>query len=188
MRESLYRQIQEFKPWNEQEEVDKEVILHLLETQEDIFFRSNLIAHMTASAWVLNRKHNKALLAWHNIYQALTWLGGHADGEEDLLAVAMREVKEESGITRVHPITENIFSLEILNVLGHEKRGKYVPSHLHVNITYLLEADETEKLSIKPDENSEVRWVCLPEGFHTQEKWMAERIFEKLRQKLEKWG
>ena len=64
MRESLYRQIQEFKPWNEQEEVDKEVILHLLETQEDIFFRSNLIAHMTASAWVLNRKHNKALLEY----------------------------------------------------------------------------------------------------------------------------
>ncbi len=55
---------------------------------------------------------------------------------------------EETGVTEIRVISEDIFSLEILTVDGHEKRGVYVPSHLHLNVTYLLEADEAEVLRI----------------------------------------
>ena len=113
------------------------------------------------------------------------WLGAHADGEEDLLAVALREVREESGVKHARPASENIFSLEVLTVDGHEKRGAYVSSHLHLNVTYLLIADDSDALTVKPDENSGVRWFT-PEGAieASSEPWFRERIYKKLNAKL----
>ena len=101
---------------------------------------------MTASSWLLNATHDKVLMIYHNIYHSWAWTGGHADGDRDLLAVAKREAMEETGVTEIRVISEDIFSLEILTVDGHEKRGVYVPSHLHLNVTYLLEADEALSL------------------------------------------
>jgi len=160
-------------------------MLELLQTTDNIFYRTNLLAHFTASAWVINKAHTHVLMAFHNIYQTYAWLGGHADGEEDLLSVALREVKEESGIQTVKPITEGIYSLETIEVNGHEKKGKYVPSHLHLNVTYLLEADDTESLHIKQDENSAVSWFPIDQVLDVvDEPWMVERIYKKLNQKL----
>ena len=184
-RQELINQLQIYQPWNEQEEADRKVMLELLQTTDNIFYRTNLLAHFTASAWVVNKSHTHVLMAFHNIYQTYAWLGGHADGEEDLLSVALREVKEESGIHTVKPITEGIYSLETIEVNGHEKKGKYVPSHLHLNITYLLEADETESLHIKQDENSAVSWFPIDQVLDVvDEPWMVERIYKKLNQKL----
>lgn len=100
---------------------------------------------MTASAWVVNKDRSKILLAYHNIYDSWAWLGGHADGEKDLLKVVLKEVAEESGVKNIKPVSEDILSVEILTVDGHEKKGVYVPSHLHLNVTYLIEADDTEQ-------------------------------------------
>lgn len=136
----LIRQIEQYQPGNEQEERDKKLILHCLKYQENIFSRENALVHMTASAWVVNKARTKVLMVYHNIYDSWSWMGGHADGEEDLLSVALREVQEESGIRKVHPVTEDIYSLEVLTVDGHVKHGAYVSSHLHLNVTYLLEA------------------------------------------------
>ena len=125
------------------------------------------------------------LMAFHKIYQSWAWTGGHADGDRDLLAVAKREAMEETGVTEIRVISEDIFSLEILTVDGHEKRGVYVPSHLHLNVTYLLEADEAEVLRIKPDENSGVRWFLLEEALAAcSEPWMIERVYKKLNAKV----
>lgn len=96
-------------------------------------------------------------MAYHRLYDSWAWLGGHADGDRDLLAVALREVREESGLTEVRPVSEDLYSLEILTVDGHEKHGRYVSSHLHLNVTYLLEADPSAAIRPKPDENS--RWA-----------------------------
>ena len=104
------------------------------------------------------------LMVYHNIYNSWSWLGGHADGEIDLLAVAVREVKEEAGISNVTPVSKDIFSVESLTVDGHWKNEKYVSSHLHFNVTYLLEADSEEAVSIKADENSGVAWFTPEEA------------------------
>ena len=151
-RRKLLDQITAYVPFNEQEERDRELILHALETEEDVFTRDNALCHMTASAWIVNADRTKALMAYHNIYDSWSWLGGHADGEEDLLSVACREAREEAGIRNVRPASDEIFSLEVLTVDGHVKRGRYVSSHLHLNVTYLLEADEWENIRPKADE------------------------------------
>lgn len=186
-REVLIRKIENYCPWNEQEERDKELMIVCLREQENIFSRENVVAHMTASAWVTNPQRTKILMAYHNIYNSWSWLGGHADGETDLLAAALREVKEESGITSVRPIMDGIYSLEVLTVDGHMKKRKYISSHLHLNITYLVEASEEERLHMKPDENSGVAWFGLEEAVTaSSEPWFRERIYSKLNEKLKK--
>ena len=189
-RKELISKIKKYQPFNEQEEMDKALILNWIETQENAFSRENTVAHMTASAWVVNKERSKVLMVYHNIYNSWSWLGGHADGETDLLAVAVREVKEEAGITNVRPVSDEIFSLESLTVDGHVKKGRYVSSHLHLNVTYLLEADEAEVLRIKPDENSGVRWFSLEEALAAcSEPWMIERVYKKLNAKVrERFG
>lgn len=181
----LVEQIERYIPFNEQEERDKEMILSCLKNMDRVFFRENTIAHMTASAWVVNPRRDKVLMAYHNIYNSWSWLGGHADGEEDLLKVALKEVREESGIARVKPVYDDIYSLEVLTVDGHIKHGKYVSSHLHLNVTYLLEADDKEELSVKPDENSGVAWFSLDDAVKaSSEPWFREHIYSKLNAKI----
>lgn len=184
---NLIQQIEQYQPGNEQEEQDKILMLHCLKHQENIFSRDNSMVHMTASAWVVNKARTKVLMVYHNIYDSWSWMGGHADGEEDLLSVALREVQEESGIRQVYPVTEDIYSLEVLTVDGHMKHGKYVSSHLHLNVTYLLEASEEESLHMKPDENSGVAWFGLEEAVEaSSEPWFRERIYPKLNQRMSK--
>ena len=183
-REDYIRQIENYAPFNEQEEKDKALILGWISNNENAFSRENTVAHITASAWVVNKDRSKVLMVYHNIYNSWSWLGGHADGETDLLSVAIREVKEEAGISNVLPVSEDIFSLESLTVDGHWKNGKYVSSHLHFNVTYLLEADSEEAVSIKADENSGVAWFAPEEALaKSTEPWFVERVYAKLVEK-----
>ncbi len=185
MRKKLIEQLNHYEPFNEQEAADRTVILSELKENSRIFFRENRLAHMTASGWVLNSAHDRILMCFHNIYHSWSWLGGHADGREDLLAAAIAEVKEESGLTDVVPVTDDVFSLEVLTVDGHEKNGQYVPSHLHLNITYLLEADDSQALRAKTDENSAVAWFLPGEAAErSSEEWFKARIYAKLNRKL----
>lgn len=188
-RQDLINQIERYQPFNEQEEADKFLILQWIRENDNAFLRENTVAHMTASAWVVNKDRSKVLMVYHNIYDSWSWLGGHADGETDLLAVALREVKEEAGISYVRPVSEEIFSLESLTVDGHEKNGVYVSSHLHLNVTYLMEADPEEKVSIKEDENSGVAWFAPEEALErSTEPWFVDRVYKKLIEKMNHSG
>ena len=181
----IYEQIKNYRPWNEQERQDQAVILAFLDKDPDAFYRTNLLAHMTASAWVVNPQRSKTLMVYHRLYDSWSWTGGHADGEEDLLAVALREVREETGVQRLRPVTEEIYSLEVLTVDGHEKHGRYVPSHLHLNVTYLLEAEEEQPLRVCEAENTGVAWFSLADALAAStEPWFIERIYKKLNEKL----
>lgn len=185
----LYSAIAAYVPWNEQERRDRDEVLRRLGSGEALLERSNLSAHMTASGWVVSPDRTKVLMAYHNLYNSWAWLGGHADGEADLLGVAMREVREESGLKEVRPVEEDIFSLEILAVDGHEKKGQYVPSHLHLNVTFLLEADPAQPIRCKTDENSGVAWFTPEDAIAaSSEKWFQERVYQKLASKVVKTG
>ena len=181
----IYEDIKNYKPYNEQESRDRELILRFIENNPDAFLHSNFTAHMTASAWTVNKSRDRLLMVYHKIYDSWAWTGGHADGEQDLLKVAIKELREETGAEHIRALTEDIFSLEILTVDGHEKRGHYVPGHLHMNVTYLLEADEKDSLKICEDENSGVKWFSLDEALEaSSEPWFVERIYKKLNEKL----
>ena len=184
-RVTLLEELEQYRPWNEQEERDRTELLRRLRSGEDLYTRENAAGHLTASAWVVSPDRRRVLMAYHNIYDSWSWLGGHADGDHDLLAVAAREVREESGLTAVRPVSRSIYSVEILTVDGHEKRGAYVSSHLHLNVTYLLEADPADPVRCKPDENSRVGWFGLEEAVAaSSEPWFRERVYQKLNEKL----
>ncbi len=181
---SLYDELKNYIPFNSQEEADKELFLEFLRENENAYCRENLFGHVTASAWIVNRDRTRVLFCYHKLYDSWSWTGGHADGETDMLKVAMKEAREETGAFCV-PVTGEIYSVEILPVKGHMKKGKYVPSHTHFNVTYLLEADENDRLSVCEEENSAVSWLDIekiPEK--STEKWMIERIYDKLTKKL----
>ena len=181
----LLKTLEAYQPVNEQERRDQAEILRRVRSGETLLTRDNLSAHFTASAWVTDPAHRQVLMAHHDLYNSWAWLGGHADGEADLLAVALREVQEESGLTDLRPVSVSPCSLEILTVLGHEKRGVYVPSHLHFNLTFLVEADPTAPLRACPGEISRVAWFT-PEGAiaASSEPWFQQRIYPKLNRRL----
>ena len=187
--DNLKENIENFIPYNEQEEVEKKIMLDYIRDFNDTLTRQNEYGHFTSSAFVLNKERTKMLMIYHKIYNSWAWVGGHSDGDSDLLYVAMKEAKEETGIKNVTPISNDIYSLEIINVNGHEKRGKYVGSHVHLNVTYLLEADENEEIHIKEDENSGVKWVPIDEVLNiTSEIWVRDRVYTKIIEKMKKDG
>lgn len=120
-------------------------------------------------------------MVYHNIYDSWSWIGGHADGDEDLRAVAMRELQEETGVKSARLLSPEFFSLEMLTVNGHMRKGVYVPSHLHMNVTYLAEADEGEALIVNESENQAVKWFTFEDAVKVStEPWFVEWIYRKL--------
>lgn len=185
---NVYESIKNYRPCNEQEEHDQAQMLRFMEQNPDYLERKNQIAHVTVSVWTVNQEHTKVLMAYHNIYDSWAWLGGHADGAEDLRAVAMRELQEETGVKNARLVSEEILSIETLTVNGHVKRGSYVPGHLHLNVTFLAEADEGEMLSVKEDENQAVKWWTFEEALQaSSESWMVEHVYRKLIEKSKKF-
>ena len=180
---ALLDEIRRYVPFNEQEEKDRIQLLAWLESGTPLYHREPA-AHLTASAWVVNPGRDSVLMAYHKIYRSWAWTGGHADGETDLCAVARREAEEETGVSGLRLLQDGIFSLKILSVDGHEKRGEYVSTHLHLNVTYLFEADPDAPLRCKPDENTGAAWIpvaLLPAK--VSEPWFLQRIYGKLLQK-----
>ena len=177
---ALREEILAFSPGCEQEETEKRLMLAYLERFSDLLTRENEMAHFTASCWIVNPARDKVLLAYHNLYQSWAWLGGHADGDGDLRRVALREAQEESGLTQARILGEGIFSLEILGVDGHVRRGRYVGTHLHLNVTYLLEADDRLPIRAKPDENSAVRWMPVGEVLQAVSEPEMRVVYQKL--------
>lgn len=187
--ENLKKSIEKFTSYNEQEEVEKNIMLKYINDFDDTLTRQNVYGHFTSSAFVLNKERTKMLMIYHKIYNSWAWTGGHSDGDNDLLYVAIKEAKEETGIKNVTPILDDIYSLEIINVNGHEKKGKYVGSHVHLNVTYLLEADENEEIHIKEDENSGVKWVPINNVLNeSSEPWVRDRVYSKIIDKMKKDG
>lgn len=185
--DSLKENLEEFEPYNEQEEVDKKIILDYINNFDDTLTRQNKYGHFTSSAFVLNKERTKILMVYHKIYNSWAWPGGHSDGDSNLLNVAMKEAKEETGIKNVIPIFKNIYSIEIISVNGHEKSEKYISSHVHLNVTYLLEADENEKIHIKEDENSGVKWIPINKILESSsEPWIRDRVYAKIIDKMKK--
>ena len=131
------KQFNEFTPECEQEIIDKKAIMNFINHNDDCLERSNLIAHVTSSAFVLNKSMDKILFIHHNIFNSWGWEGGHNDSNPNLLEVAMKEAVEETGISSVVPYNNEIISLDVIYVGNHIKNGLFVGDHLHLNATYL---------------------------------------------------
>lgn len=174
-------EIAAYRPRSEQEEADQRQMLdYIRQFPDTILTRDNPIAHFSSSGFVVNADASRVLMAHHNLYRVWAWTGGHVDGEADFLAVALREAREETGVTHIRPLSDAIASLEILPVWGHVKRGRYVPSHLHLNVSYLLLADENAPLSVREGENTRVGWLPAAELLSYTNEWEMDGVYTKL--------
>lgn len=160
---NLRKKIEEFIPFNEQEEKDKIQFLEFIDSFDDTLTRDNIFGHFTASAFVVNKERNKMVVVYHIINDGWIYPGGHADGEEDLLKVAVREVEEETGL-KVKVLDDNIYAIDSAPVKGHIKRGKYVSAHLHLDVIFIMEADDKIPLKYKEDESKGVKWISFSEA------------------------
>ena len=175
------KEVELYIPKDAREESEKRESLTLMEREGDrLLLRECSYAHMTASSVIVNRNRTKMLMAFHKIYQSWAWTGGHADGDGDFEAVARREAQEETGIQNLKKLGAGAASLEVLPVWAHQKHGQMVASHLHLNVSYLFEADDTLPLRIAEDENSAVGWIPIAQ----LEEYVREKDMMPIYQKL----
>ena len=180
----LKEQIEKYIPYNEQEISDKELMLEYINTFNDVLTRENKMCHFTASNWIVNKDRTKVLMIYHNIYKSWAWTGGHADGDSDLLHVALKEAQEETGLSNLKLLSDGIYGLQIVTVDSHIKKGQFVSSHLHLDCCFLFEANEEDELRIKADENSGVKWIDINDTIKITNEEKMKPIYEKLNDKL----
>lgn len=128
--------------------------IRFVETHADCLLRSCVPGHLTGSAWIVSADRTRTLLTHHHKLDKWLQLGGHADGDGDLLAVALREAREESGLTRLHAVAAEPFDVDrhLIPARGAE------PAHYHFDLRFMIEADPAEPLAIS-SESKDLAWV-----------------------------
>lgn len=124
--------------------------------EEHCFERKNLKAHFTGSCWVTNSQISKVLLLHHAKLDRWLQPGGHADGKENLLAVAMKELSEETGITKFENMPDSLFDIDIHTI----PERKNVPEHEHFDARFHFIVDEGLNLTINSESNA-VKWIPI---------------------------
>lgn len=150
---SLLEKLQKYSPTTE-ETVFKNEMITFVQSHRDCFERSLEIGHVTASAWLLDKDGSHALLTHHAKLDTWFQLGGHCDGNPDVLSVALKEAQEESGITKILPVSEDIFDIDI-HLIPENSREK---AHYHYDVRFLLQVMSDEKIIIS-NESKALRWI-----------------------------
>jgi 8-oxo-dGTP pyrophosphatase MutT (NUDIX family) len=153
---SLLQLLANHQPFTPEETQFKQQMIEFVNQNPDCFERSLLIGHITGSAWIVDKSRQFTLLTHHRKLDKWFQTGGHCDGDSDVLNVAMKEAMEETGLTDIQVISSNIFDIDIHEI--PERKG--VPTHLHYDVRFLLEADMNEPLIIS-SESSDLAWVEL---------------------------
>ena len=153
-RAALTTLLHNYHPTAPEEIAFKNEMLTFIAAHEDCFERTLEIGHFTASCWLLNKECNKALLLHHAKLDRWFQLGGHCDGDPDVLAVAVKEAQEESGIMAIKPISTDIFDIDI-HPIPANKRDK---AHDHYDVRFLLQVTSDEEL-VTNRESKELRWI-----------------------------
>jgi 8-oxo-dGTP pyrophosphatase MutT (NUDIX family) len=173
-RQGLIKGIEELSTSFAEEEKFKLRFLDLLKSPR-CFHRDHLPGHITGSAWIINKEKTKVLLVHHAKLNRWLQPGGHADGEEDVLNVALREAQEETGVNKFRLLQKQIFDLDIHPIPAR----KDFPEHLHYDIRFLFEADEKEKIVVS-EESHDVKWISLTELVNYNPETSVQRLAKKL--------
>lgn len=157
-----------------QEVACKKNMINFIQEHEDCFERSLEIGHITASAWLLDKDGSKGLLMHHKKLNKWVQLGGHCDGDSDVLAVAIKEAQEESGIQDIVPVSHDIFDIDIhlIPARGAEKE------HYHYDVRFLLRVTSDEKI-MQNHESKELRWIGKDLSVLPTQQESVVRMFNK---------
>lgn len=151
---------------------------HFVEQHADCFERELLTGHVTGSAWVVNPSRDKVLLLHHRKHNEWYQPGGHADGDADILRVALRETHEETGlpVEAIRLVDGSVFDVDIHTIptIGNE------PRHTHYDIRFLVEIDDSLPVPGN-DESHEILWVPVYEASRFNNNLSTYRMVDKTR-------
>jgi 8-oxo-dGTP pyrophosphatase MutT (NUDIX family) len=153
-RTALINLLSAYNPLDAEEKISKNRMLAFVAAYPDCFERSLAIGHVTASAWIINQDNSRALLMHHAKLGRWVQLGGHCDGESDVLAVALKEAQEESGIMHIVPVSTAIFDIDIHTIPANAREAE----HDHYDVRFLLQVRSNEAV-IQNNESKELRWI-----------------------------
>lgn len=155
-RERLLKNLHQYNPWDEQEQASKNAVIQFISQYEDCFERTLTVGHITGSAWVVDPSGERVLLLHHKKLNIWVQPGGHCDGNGDVLAVAIKEAQEESGIQHIEPINDEIFDIDVHAIHATIKE----PQHYHYDIRFLLRVTSNER-PVKNDESHDIAWFAV---------------------------
>lgn len=173
-RNPLLQLLENHQPFNPEETQFKLQMIEFVNQNPGCFERSLLIGHITGSAWIVDKSRQFTLLTHHRKLDKWFQTGGHCDGDSDVLNVAIKEAMEETGLTDIQAISPNIFDIDIHEI--PERKG--VPTHLHYDVRFLLEADMNEPLIIS-SESSDLAWVERSKVFQLNDSQSIMRMICK---------
>ena len=130
--------------------------IEFVESHSDCLLRSCVPGHLTGSAWIVSPDRRRTLLTHHHKLDKWLQLGGHANGDSDLAAVAMREAREESGLSQLKLLAPEVFDVDRHWIPPR----KADPGHFHYDLRFLILADPAEPLQIS-SESKDLAWVEL---------------------------
>lgn len=136
----------------------KKEIIGFIHNHPACFERSLASGHVTGSAWLLSANKEKVLLTHHRALNQWFQLGGHADGDGDILGVALKEAREESGIEEIMPLSSFIFDLDIHEV----PKIANTAAHYHYDIRFILKTKDNDDFKIS-SESLSLQWFLPAE-------------------------
>jgi 8-oxo-dGTP pyrophosphatase MutT (NUDIX family) len=149
--------------------------LSLLNNFHNCYSRSLSTGHITGSAWIINEDADAVLLVHHKKLDRWLQPGGHADGDENIISVSSKEAKEETGLSSLRLVNEDIFDIDIHQIPEH----KSIKAHLHHDIRFLFQADQSEDIVVS-DESNNVAWIPIEKlGFYTNNNRSIHRMILK---------
>jgi 8-oxo-dGTP pyrophosphatase MutT (NUDIX family) len=142
-----------YTPQDQHEQQAKIAMLDFLNQNPTCFNRDLQAGHFTASCWLLNPTADKVLLTQHAKLGVWLQLGGHCDGDSNILNVALREAEEESGLKNIVAVSDQIFDIDIHKIPAHKNEA----THLHYDVRFLLQAQGDDRITIS-DESKDLQW------------------------------
>jgi len=170
---NLVKMLQEYIP-SDEELLFKDQLLSFIEQNDDCFERSLDEGHITASAWLTNKDNTKALLMHHLKLDRWFQLGGHCDGDPDILGVAIKEAQEESGIENITSVNNKIFDIDIHLIPAHNN----LKEHYHYDVRFLLQVTSDESI-VQNHESKELRWISKDKKELPTDNPSVVRMFNK---------
>jgi len=161
-RDSLLQLLHDYRNKHPSERTVTEQFEKFVNNNTDCFERSLTVGHVTGSAWLVDSTGTRVLLTHHRKLNLWLQLGGHADGNANILEVASCEASEESGINAIEPVSKSLFDIDIHSIPA---RGNE-PAHLHYDTRFALRTIGNECFTVS-EESHALAWIPV-DALHTK--------------------